>query len=74
VPKKGERLTTEWIERVSDMGFPISTEGREILQKLDKECEKRNQDFHDIYIYNDWNGWGMSEVMENLVSSIRVRM
>ena len=44
-----------------------------LCQKLDKEQEKRDQDRRDMFIYNDWNGWGISEAMENFVSSTAPR-
>jgi hypothetical protein len=69
MPKLGE-LVDGWCDRVSDMGFPVSEEGAELLQKLDKEVEKRNQDNLNMHIYEDWNGWGMSECFENYVCSI----
>ncbi|ESZ90743.1 hypothetical protein SBOR_8877 [Sclerotinia borealis F-4128] len=31
------------------------------------EQQKRDQDRRGIYMYNDWNGYGCSEVMENLL-------
>ncbi|KAE9382072.1 hypothetical protein N431DRAFT_322180 [Stipitochalara longipes BDJ] len=68
LPKKGE-LIDAWCDRVSDMGIPVSEEGAELLQTLDKEVEKRNQDRLGMYIYNDWNGWGMSEVFSNYLKN-----
>jgi hypothetical protein len=49
------------------LGIPLSEEGAELLEMLDKEVEKRDQDRFDMHIYNDWNGWGISEVLENYV-------
>ncbi len=49
------------------MGFPLSEEGAELLENLDKEVEKRDQDRFDMHIYSDWTGWGISEVLENYV-------
>jgi len=74
MPKDGE-LMNEYCERVSDLGIPVSEGGAELLEELDKEVEKRDQDSRGLFIYNDWNGWGMSEVMENLVglSSLLLR-
>jgi hypothetical protein len=66
MPKKGE-LVDNWCDRVSDLGIPVSEEGADLLQKLDNEVEKRNQDRLDMHIYNDWNGGGMSECFENYV-------
>jgi hypothetical protein len=67
MPKAGE-LMDEYCSRVSDLGIPVSEDGMNICEKLDAECKKRDQDARGMYIYNDWNGWGMSEVIENLVS------
>jgi len=54
------------------LGFPLSEEGSELLENLDKEVEKRDQDGFDMHIYNDWNGWGISEVLENYVRIVRL--
>ena len=54
------------------MGFPLSEEGGALLENLDKEVEKRDQDGFDMHIYNDWNGWGISEVLENYVRIVRL--
>ena len=67
MPKHGE-LMDEYCYRVSDLGIPVSEDGMKVCEKLDKEYEKRDQDIRGMCIYNDWNGWGMGEVMENLVS------
>jgi hypothetical protein len=64
MPKGGE-LIGPWCNRVSDLGLPVSEVGMEMCRKLSAECEKRNQDIKGTYIYNDWNGWGVSEVMAN---------
>jgi len=66
MPKTGE-LIDEYCHRVSDLGFPISKDGLEILENLEKERVKRDQDMKGLYIYNDWNGWSITEIMENLV-------
>jgi hypothetical protein len=71
MPKEGEPLNN-WCDRVSDMGIPVSEEGRAILERLEKEEEKRNADVNDVILWTDWNGWGMSEVMENLVRGTRL--
>ncbi len=64
MPKEGE-LIAPWLDRVSDLGIPVTEAGMEMCRKLSTECEKRDQNSKGIYIYNDWNGWGMSEVMSN---------
>jgi hypothetical protein len=66
MPKPGQ-LMDEFCYRVSDLGFPVSEEGMKLCEKLDKEQEKRDQDRRGMFIYNDWNGWGISEAMENFV-------
>jgi hypothetical protein len=66
MPKKGE-LLDDWCHRVSDLGIPVSEEGMKMCEQLDKGEDARNQDRRGMYTYNDWNGWGMSEVMENYV-------
>jgi hypothetical protein len=66
MPKNGE-LIDEFCDRVSDLGIPVSEDGMKVCEKLDDEYEKRDQDARDMHIFNDWNGWGMSEVMENLL-------
>lgn len=71
VPKKGE-LVDAWCDRVSDMGIPVSEEGAELLKALDTEVEKRNQDRLGMHIYEDWNGWGMSEAFSNYVRVVMV--
>ncbi|KAF7910073.1 uncharacterized protein EAE98_012216 [Botrytis deweyae] len=67
LPNPGETLGEEWCSRVSDMGFPLSQDGVELAQKLDKERDKRNQDHYDTHIYNDFNGYGSSEAIQNFL-------
>ena len=71
LPKENQ-LLDEFCDRVSDLGFPLSEEGGELLENLDKEVEKRDQDGFDMHIYNDWNGWGISEVLENYVRIVNL--
>jgi hypothetical protein len=49
------------------LGFPVSEEAMKLCQKLDKEQEKRDQNRRGMFICNDWDGWGISEMMENFV-------
>ncbi|KAF7903267.1 uncharacterized protein EAF01_006316 [Botrytis porri] len=65
LPNPGQKFGEEWCSRVSDIGFPISQDGVELAQKLDKERDKRNQDPYDVHIYNDFNGYGSSEAVQN---------
>ncbi len=64
MPKDGE-VIAPWADRVSDLGIPVTEVGMEMCRKLSDECEKRDQNAKDLYIYNDWNGQGMSKVMSN---------
>ena len=32
-----------------------------------EEQDKRDQDVHEMHIFNRWNGYGISEVNENMV-------
>jgi hypothetical protein len=52
---------------VSDLGYPLSEDGVKILDKLQKEQEKRDQDVRGMFIYSDWNGWGFNELLTNMV-------
>lgn len=53
---------------VTDRGFPLTSEGLQKFFHLTAEQQKRDQQFHGMYIYNDWTGYGMTEVMDNYVS------
>jgi len=52
------------------MGYPVTTEGIEKFQWMVEEQDKRDQDRHNMYIYNDFSGYGTTEMIENLVSSL----
>jgi hypothetical protein len=52
---------------VTDEGFPVSKAGMEKFIEINQEVDKRDQDLHGMYIYNDFSGYGVTEVMENLV-------
>ena len=52
---------------VTDKGFPASKAGMEKFIEINQEVEKRDQDMHGMYIYNDFSGYGVTEVMENMV-------
>jgi hypothetical protein len=62
----------EWTHRVSDFGYPLSRDGLKILDKLQNEQEKRDQDLHGMFIYTDWNGWGYNELLTNMVCYLGV--
>lgn len=36
----------------------------------EQECLKRSPDDFDLYIYNDFGGYGAMEVLENIVSTL----
>ncbi|KAF4629512.1 hypothetical protein G7Y89_g8636 [Cudoniella acicularis] len=67
IPQDGQLMDEFWCNRVSDLGFPVSKEGIRVLDKLAREQGKRDQDQRGMCVYNDWNGWGMSELMENFL-------
>jgi hypothetical protein len=69
-PKVGDVLTEDMIKRVSKMGYPVTKDGIEKFQWMLAEQDKRDQDRHDMYIYNDFSGYGCTEMIENLVSSL----
>jgi hypothetical protein len=52
---------------VTDEGFPVSKAGMEKFIEITEEVSKRDQDSHGMYIYNDFSGYGVTEVMENVV-------
>jgi hypothetical protein len=65
--KIGEKLTNEMIKQVSDLGYPISEDGLQKLLWLDQEQENRDPDAHNMYIYNDFAGYGITEIFANMV-------
>lgn len=66
--KKDARTKTFVPPRVvTDEGLPVSRAGMEKFIEINQEIDKRNQDVHGLYIYNDFSGYGVTEVMENLV-------
>lgn len=67
-PKLGEILTEDMIKKVSKMGYPVTNDGIEKFQWMVDEQDKRDQDYHDMYIYNDFSGYGSTEMIENLVN------
>ena len=69
-PKVGDILTEDMIKRVSKMGYPVTKDGIEKFQWMLVEQDKRDQDRHEMYIYNDFSGYGCTEMIENLVSSL----
>jgi hypothetical protein len=71
-PKVGDILTEDMVKRVSKMGYPVTTGGIEKFEWMINEQNKRDQDCHDMYIYNDFSGYGSTEMMENMVCSQRV--
>jgi hypothetical protein len=66
-PKVGDILTEEMVNRVSKMGYPVTMDGIQKFEWMIKEQEKRDQDCHGMYIYNDYSGYGCKEMLENMV-------
>ena len=46
----------------------ISKKGIELVIEWTQQQEKRCQDNYNMHIFNHWNGYGISEVIENIVS------
>jgi len=63
----GDILTEDMIKRVSKMGYPVTTDGIEKFEWMINEQDKRDQDCHNMYIYNDFSGYGCTEMLENMV-------
>lgn len=53
---------------VNDKGFPITKDGMDKFMYLIKEIDYRDQDIYHMHIYNDWTDYGVTEVLENMVS------
>jgi len=47
----------------------LSTSAYKLSQQLDREFQKRDQDRFGMYIYNDFTGYGIQEVLENWLQS-----
>jgi polyhydroxyalkanoate synthesis regulator phasin len=52
---------------VTDEGFPVTKAGMERFFEINQAVDKRDQDRHGMYIYNDFSGYGVTEVLENTV-------
>jgi len=66
--KKDKDAEEEPPRAVTDKGFPVTKAGYEKFLAINLEVDKRDQDTHDMYIYNDFSGYGVTEVLENIVS------
>lgn len=53
---------------VTEKGFPVSKAAFQKFIEINQEIEKRDPDMHGMYIYNDFAGYGITEVMENMAS------
>lgn len=54
---------------MNEKGYPITKAGFEKFIYMNKEQYNRDPENFNMYIYNDWAGYGVTEVLENLVSS-----
>lgn len=68
--KNKEKEVEEVPRTVTDKGFPVTKAGFEKMVEINKEVDKRDPDCHDMYIYNDFAGYGVIEVLKNVVSQI----
>ncbi|KAF2182399.1 hypothetical protein K469DRAFT_690860 [Zopfia rhizophila CBS 207.26] len=57
-------------------GYPfiISKAADKLLDKYNLETAKRDQDLFGMYIYNDFTGYGLQEVIENQLAAINSLM
>ncbi|KIM95732.1 hypothetical protein OIDMADRAFT_148790 [Oidiodendron maius Zn] len=53
---------------VTDKGFPVTKAGMERFLEINQEVDKRDQDTQGMYIYNDFSGYGVIEVLENTLA------
>lgn len=51
--------------------WSISNQALDIMQQLMKECWMRDHDAQGQYHYNDFNGYGVQEVVENAVGVLK---
>ncbi|KAL2071214.1 hypothetical protein VTL71DRAFT_12449 [Oculimacula yallundae] len=66
--EKGKDDEEERPRVVTDKGFPITIAGLEVFKHIVTEQQKRDPDNHDLYISNDYAGYGMTEVLENVLA------
>lgn len=59
---------------VTDDGFPVTQAGMKLFFELNQEVYKRDQDSHNMHIYNDFSGYGVTEVLENMVGRYSIRL
>ncbi|KAF4624087.1 hypothetical protein G7Y89_g14087 [Cudoniella acicularis] len=53
---------------VTDEGYPVTRAGFNKFVEINQEVEKRDPDAHGMYIYNDFAGYGVVEVLENTLA------
>lgn len=53
---------------VTDEGLPVSKAGMKKAFEIRKEVDMRDPDLHAMYIYNDFAGYGITEVMDNVLA------
>jgi hypothetical protein len=77
-PEEYKKLTDDFNEQAkiyfkkSPTDFPgwtwiISKKAHSMYTKWDIECQKRDQDRFGMHFYNDFSGYGVQEVFENIV-------
>ncbi|KUJ07634.1 uncharacterized protein LY89DRAFT_742862 [Mollisia scopiformis] len=52
---------------VTEKGLPVTQAGMKRSFEIREEVDKRDPDMHEMYIYNDFAGYGVIEVMENVL-------
>ena len=54
-------------EDTPSQNWVVTKKGYELAMAWRVQKEKRDQDASRMYIFNDWTGYGICEVMENMV-------
>jgi hypothetical protein len=69
-----ERYDGKPAEEFPDWPYVISEATAELVTEYSLEATKRNQDDFDMYVSNDFTGYGMQEVVENQLREINTLM
>lgn len=68
VQKQHEKYFEKPVEENPDWPWVVSRQGWDVFNNNDLAAWKRDQDEAGMYVYNDFTGYGLQEVIENQVS------
>lgn len=74
IQNEGEKYKGQPAEKFPSHLWIISRQAEKLLTKYMIEAAKRDQDSFGMYIYNDWSGYGLQEVIENQLTAINLLM